>query len=281
MSPAPAPQLASDNAPGPAAARFRVAVEYALAGDLRFLSHHDEVRMLARALVRAGWPLAYSRGFNPRPRLAMPLPRNLGIEAGAQVALIELRVPCPAVELHASLARQLPAGCRLLRVIAPAPRLGPQAVRTTYELDLDQPDVELARQRIAGLLARPGVPIQREYGPHKPARAVDIRPFIERVELDGRTLRLVLRYAAQRTARPSEVINELGLAAETYNCRFRRAAVQWNMELAGSDSGPAAHERTKLDDQEDDHQEEDCRRKKDRGQPQAHESPDPGGSGGF
>ncbi len=58
------------------AGRLRAALEFALAGDLRFLAHHDELRLLTRALVRAGWPLAYSQGFNPRPRLVLPLPRG-------------------------------------------------------------------------------------------------------------------------------------------------------------------------------------------------------------
>ena len=38
-----------------------VALCFALDGALRFLSHHDELRMLTRALRRARWPLAASR----------------------------------------------------------------------------------------------------------------------------------------------------------------------------------------------------------------------------
>ena len=275
MAGLPSRQPADAAAAGHGAPRFRVAVEFAVMGDLRFLSHHDEVRMLTRALVRAGWPLAYSHGFNPRPRLTIPLPRNLGVAARSQVALVDLCAPRTPAELHASLARQLPAGCRLRQVIAPAPRATPQALQATYELDLDLPAVAVVRPRIEALLARPSLLVQREYGPEKPARPVDLRPFIERVELEGCCLRLVLRYAAQRTARPSEVINELGLAAETYNCRFRRADVQWNIELSGSLNGPAAHERTQLDDKENDYQEEGNRSKTNRRQHETAEPPDP------
>jgi hypothetical protein len=41
---------------GPA---FRVAFEYALSGDLAYLSHRDELRMLRRALVRADGRCAF------------------------------------------------------------------------------------------------------------------------------------------------------------------------------------------------------------------------------
>lgn len=264
MAGLPSPQPAEAAAAAQGAPRFRVAVEFAVLGDLRFLSHHDEVRMLTRALVRAGWPLAYSHGFNPRPRLTIPLPRNLGVAARSQVALVDLSAPRTSAELHASLAPQLPAGCRLCRVIAPAPRATPQALRATYELDLDPPAVAAVSPRIAALLARPSLLVQREYGPQKPTRPVDIRPFIESVELEGPCLRIGLRYAAQRTARPSEVTDELGLAAETCNGRFRRADVQWNMELSGAQIGPAAHERMQLDDQESNDQEESGRDQEER-----------------
>ena len=70
---------------------FRVALSYALNGELRYLSHRDELRMLTRALVRARWPLRYSRGFNPIPRLTLTLPRSVGTASECQLALVELR----------------------------------------------------------------------------------------------------------------------------------------------------------------------------------------------
>jgi radical SAM-linked protein len=44
---------------------------------LRFISHLDWLRMLQRAVSRAGFPMAYSQGFNPKPKIvfgpALPL----------------------------------------------------------------------------------------------------------------------------------------------------------------------------------------------------------------
>ena len=46
-------------------------------GPLRFISHLDWLRMIYRAISRAGLPVAYSQGFNPKPRVsfgpALPL----------------------------------------------------------------------------------------------------------------------------------------------------------------------------------------------------------------
>ena len=248
--PSPPPVPAPD-----APRKCPVVIEFTIEGDLRFLAHHDELRLLARALVRAGWPLAYSRGFNPRPRLTVPLPRNLGTGAACQVALTELCEPRPADELSQSLARQLPAGCRLLRVVAPAPRATPHPRRATYELDLETDDVPGLEARLDRLQALPELTVQRDGGPFKRPHPIDIRPYIERLELDGQRLRLALRFVEQRTARPSEVITELGLAPHKYQHRLWRVDVQWDLELARPTEGDTAQERNGIGNEEDNPQE--------------------------
>jgi len=236
--------------PEAAAARFRVALEYALRGELRFLSHRDELRMLMRALVRARWPVAYSQGFNPLPRLSVPFPRNLGTAAERQLALADLREARAPAELLASLAGALPADCLLQRVTAPAPRVTPHPLRVTYEVELRPEEAAGIGERLAALTAREALTIERESGPGKPTRAVDIRPYIDRLEVEGGWLRLHLRFAQQRTARPSEILTELGLAASCGH-RLRRGAVQWDIELPGPCVGPALHERKPLDQEEE------------------------------
>ncbi len=232
--PRPASTAEVGTAPGGAAAerRFRVALEFAVEGDLRFLSHHDELRMLARALVRARWPVAYTQGYNPLPRLVLPLPRSLGIAAAAQLALVDLEGERPTEELFHSLHAALPAGCRLQRVV-PAPAGMPHARAVTYEVALDPEDVGPVQARLPRLLDRTTWVVERSQRPGKPTQHIDIRPYIREVELEGRVLRLHLAIESQRTARPAEILTELGLTAETYNHRVRRVAVQWDIELAG------------------------------------------------
>lgn len=225
------------------AERFRTLVEFELGGDLRFLAHHDELRLLTRALVRAGWPLAYSQGFNPQPRLRIPLPRNLGVAAASQWALADLSEARTPEELFASLATTLPMDCSLRRVAAPVPWVLPRAERVLYTVELAPGDAEAVRPLVGALMARGEVWVRRDNGPHKGARTVDIRPYIESIALDGDVLRMMLRFSEQRSARPFELLTELGLAAEAYNHRLWRGDVQWNMELTGPTAGPAAPTR--------------------------------------
>jgi radical SAM-linked protein len=225
--------------------RFRVALEYGVTGDLRFLAHHDELRMLTRALVRAAWPLAYTRGFNPRPRLTIPLPRNLGTETAGQLAQVDLATPCDAAELYPALADTMPLAAPLRRVIAPGPVRTALADSVTYEVDLTPAEAAQVAGRIPEILDRATVTVQRESAPGRPTRPFDIRPFLERLEVDSGCLRMRLRVEG-RTARPSEVLTALGLPAAEYACALRRVAVRWNMDWANAAAAAAPHERNQL-----------------------------------
>jgi len=253
LCPSVEPPASAGNPP----ARFRVAVEFAVEDDLRFLSHRDEVRLLTRAVTRAGWPLAYSKGFNPRPRLTVPLPRTVGMAAMRQIALIDLAQPRSSTELHTSLRAQLPPGYDLHRVISPASRRTPHAEAVTYHVELDEADARSVEARLTTVLGQRALPVTREHGPDRPSQPIDIRPYIDQLELDGCQLRLRLLFVEQRTARPSEVITKLGLAADAYNHRIRRGDVHWNLELAGPQDGPVTHERNQVG-KEENHEEHDA-----------------------
>lgn len=236
------------------AQRFRVAVELGIGGDLRYLSHHDELRMLARALVRARWPVAYSQGYNPLPRVVLPLPRSVGTASACQWALIDLCEPRSPAGLCETLAGTLPPDCTLCRVIAPAPRATPHPQRVSYQVELAPVQGDQLERRIGELLAATEIRVMRRLGPKRPARPINIRPYIENIVWDGQGLCMRLVYEQQRSARPSEILTALGLAADRYNHRVRRTEVEWDIELTGPTQRPAAPERKRLGkEQEDDH----------------------------
>ena len=218
--------------------RTAYAIEYTIEGDVRFVSHHDEIRMLLRALRRADWPLAYSQGFNPQPRMTLVLPRSVGVASDCQLAVVQTNAEVAAEELHDRLAAALPPGCRLVQVVAVPRKPKPHAVAATYTVQIEAGEAEQLGPRIAELLKAEQVVVDRTGKPGTPARAIDIRPFVEELRLDGRTLRMVLRIAQQQSARPSEILTRLDLALDMYAHRIRRVQVQWDIELShGGGSG--------------------------------------------
>ena len=59
-------------------------------GSLAFISHLDLTHTFIRALKRAGIPLKYSEGFNPRPKMAFGLPLSVGTEGENEILDLSL-----------------------------------------------------------------------------------------------------------------------------------------------------------------------------------------------
>lgn len=91
----------------------RIRIIYAKEGLIRFISHLDLVRTLRRAIRRAKIPVAYTGGFNPRPRITFCPPLPLGVTGRAEPAEIFLEKEVVIDQLCESLREQLPEGLTL------------------------------------------------------------------------------------------------------------------------------------------------------------------------
>lgn len=68
----------------------RYRLEYAKNGTARFLSHRELMTTLQRALRRASFPLTYSKGYNPRPKLSFGPPLGVGVAGLREYMDLEL-----------------------------------------------------------------------------------------------------------------------------------------------------------------------------------------------
>lgn len=237
------------------AVKTRAAVIYRVTGDGRFLAHHDEMRTLTRALIRARWPLAFSQGFNPQPRLSVCLPRRVATASDAQLALVGLSEAQPTDALRDRLTAQLPSGLTLDRVLCPINAKSLHPLEATYEVDLDAVDPAALESSMKRLLAQENLTIQRETRPGTPTRTVDIRPFVRSLSLQDATLAMTLHFEQQRTARPIELLAALGLDADAMTHRITLRSVRWDQDLTPSacDHNPEGNSIGQ-ESQEDHHQ---------------------------
>ena len=115
----------------------RLAIRYAVEGDLRFISHHDTLRLFERALARAGIPVRYSEGFNPRPRFSVVVPRPVGVASRDELMVLEVTADLAADEALRRLQSQMPEGLTLLsaETLAPGARRVPCEV--WYRLEIE------------------------------------------------------------------------------------------------------------------------------------------------
>ena len=98
----------------------RYCVEFRKGGVARFLSHIDLQAAFERALRRARLPLAYSQGFQPRPKLQFEEALPLGWSSERERMWVEFHTGYPDGEAAKRLRATLPEGVTLLRVY-PAP----------------------------------------------------------------------------------------------------------------------------------------------------------------
>ncbi len=191
-------------------ARYRI--RFRKGGDVRFVSHRDLLRTLERSARRAELPLAWTRGFNPRPRIAVAQALPLGVEGLAEVLEVVLTESLPAADLVARWGAQMPPGLALGEGRELPLRARPaQATLVRYEIALADPPADLPA-RVAALLAAPTARIERRG--KDGSRPVDVRPFLLECAAEGSRLRLALRAGNEGTARPEEVLVALGVPRE-------------------------------------------------------------------
>ncbi len=58
---------------------MKIRIKFSKTGNMRFVGHLDLMRYFQRALLRAGFDLSYSEGFNPHPHMSFALPLGIGL----------------------------------------------------------------------------------------------------------------------------------------------------------------------------------------------------------
>lgn len=192
---------------------MRIRIRFSKTGVMRFVGHLDLQRALERAARRAGLPLKYSQGFNPRAKIQLASALPLGITSHAEIADLWLEEPLPVEEIQEALQRALPPGLSLLslEVVEDAlPSLQSCVHAAVYQITFTRavPNIEQDVQRV--LEAKK---IIRQRG----NKEYDLRPLILSLRLlwdkanPHPKLEMVLSAREGATGRPEEVLKELGI----------------------------------------------------------------------
>lgn len=214
--------------------RYRVAIRFEIEGDLRFVSHHDTMRLYERALARTRLPVKYSAGFNPRPRLSLPLPRAVGVASKCELLVVELCEPIQPAEVLARLAGQMPEGLRLLEAWRIEAGTGAPPGQVSYELALPADRADAVAAAVERLLAAENWPIRRENADGRSGKTIDLRAYLASASVATGTLRWTARVASGGTMRISEMLGACGLEAGDWHHRVIRTQVDWS-GLASAD----------------------------------------------
>ncbi|RJQ80546.1 DUF2344 domain-containing protein [Pseudonocardiaceae bacterium YIM PH 21723] len=95
----------------------KIRLRYTKRGRLRFASHRDVARAFERALRRAGVPMAYSQGFNPKPKVSWVGATPTGVASEAEYVEISVVRELPTELLRQELNNALPPGLDVLEAV--------------------------------------------------------------------------------------------------------------------------------------------------------------------
>jgi radical SAM-linked protein len=206
---------------------MRLRILFSKEGWLVYSSHLDLMRVWERALRRAGVPLAYSSGYNPRPKLQLARALPLGHIGAEELIDVWLQEPMPLEDFTRSLHPVLPEGLEVkqVREIDPgAPATQTQVLATEYRVIVDwEEPAEAMRARIEQALAKEELPHQRR------GKRYNLRPLIEALWLEGvsehkAVLGMRLSARPRATGRPEAVIDVLGIG-DAFACYERKKVV--------------------------------------------------------
>jgi len=184
-----------------------VRTRFRIRGDLRFISHHDLMRLFARALRRSELPLAVSGGYNPRIKMSLPAALSVGMAGDNEPFDFELTRWVKPSEIKTRLTEELPEGLDLKSVQIAATKPSRNPSELSYRVPLLRAR-SVTERKLEEVLARSEIVVHRQK--KDKTKEVDIRPFIKALRIRDQALHMLLKFTQRGTARPEEVLQTLG-----------------------------------------------------------------------
>lgn len=209
-----------ENKTTPAPVVQRLRLTFTKEGATRYISHLDLARALERALNRAGLPVAYTQGFNRRPRLSLAAALPLGYTSAAEIADVWLTESTDPELFLNRLRMSMPPGIGVSsveEVPLSSPSIQQRMASSVYEVRFPEPVEEDALQiRVAELLAADSFVREKYRSKGNKPQSVDLRPLVIDVTIgrDGAgelVMQLRLAQTTSQTGRPDDILAALGL----------------------------------------------------------------------
>jgi len=190
---------------------MRIQITFSKTGPMRFTGHLDLHRAWERTFRRAALPLAYSQGYNPRPKMNLASALPLGFTSQCEVIDVRLESELSLPAIETALQRSLPPGILIIgisEIDLKDPPLQTQLAASEFVITFMDPFPEL-EARARELLSAAALPRERR------GKTDDLRPLIE--ELNPLTddeaghPRILVRLTALggATGRPEEVMHAM------------------------------------------------------------------------
>ncbi len=208
--------------------------EFSVRGCSRFLSHAETMRVFQRACIRGGVNLAYSKGFNPHPKLSLPFPRSVGMESEGDLLCLRLEAVEGSIEpqqIRTTLANQLPEGFELQSVRMESTHVSYLPCSATYvfviKRDCEDELKNKLRQKAETLLKNQMLVVERRKNAAGNIRKVDVRKYLASIDVHNDRVSVTVAISPSGTIRVDEIMRLLGLIIEDLEEPPKRLNIMW------------------------------------------------------
>lgn len=177
--------------------------------------------------------MIYSEGFNPRPKLSIPLPKSVGIEVDNDLLCLQTQKNTAEQDVcemvKTLLSGQLPEGFELLAVRTAKTKASVQPCQATYLLAIRKENMnERLKSRIKYLLVSKNLNLQRRIDSESSRfKNIDVRPYLKSIELGDGGIIVECKISTAGAIRVDEILKLLELDYEMLSAPIRRTKVQW------------------------------------------------------
>ncbi len=174
-----------------------------------WLAHLDMMRTFERSVRRAGLPVAYSQGFNPRPQLSFALPIGVGLATLDDYVDVVMTEPVDSKWAIQQLNQNLPQGLFIIDA-KPIPEDGPSLMSLIAAADYEIRGEGLAEA--VGVLS--AMPPDAVWPAEKFSKGkkidVDIRPLVMNLDLQAANLlKIRVKAGSRENLRPDLLLQLL------------------------------------------------------------------------
>ena len=187
--------------------KLRIRMRFQKMGYSKYVSHLDLVRLFDRACRYAGIPVAYSQGFNPRPKISFCQPLALGQSSESEYLDMEI-VDDISLDIKDKLNHYLPEGIMILDVKKASGNFDTLAASINlmdYEVEIS--DSEIKQHHIEEILNNNEIFVDRNK--KGVTKQVNIRPFIDIIKNNKKRLKIRTRSINGNTVRINEILDFL------------------------------------------------------------------------
>lgn len=206
-------------------------VRFGVFGGLRFLSHMETYKLFQRAFIRCGLNLAFSEGFNPRPKMSLVLPRPVGVCSDDELLTAELKGHYPQdTGMVKKIGSVLVKGCEIKSAEICEGKAAFAADNAVYRLILNKETGLKVSQRINDLveLKKHGEPFLIERSTEKVRqKKIDLFTFIEKMEMNGNIADITVNICNDGSVRIEEIFEMLEIKVFDLCEPVLRTAVGW------------------------------------------------------